>query len=197
MTDNIFVSIIIPIYNAEKYIEKAIISINNQTYIEYEAIFIDDASTDNSIKIIEKYIKNNSRFKLIRLKEKSGVSKARNVGIDEAKGRFLAFLDADDIWKKDKLEKQLKFIKKNNCEFAYGSFKYINNEGTKIGKKIDVEYKVDYKKALLNTKILTTTVIIDLYKIPKEECYMPDIMNEDIATWWSILKKRKNCIWTK
>lgn len=189
MTDNDLVSIIIPVYNSSKYIEETIKSINAQTYKNYEAIFIDDFSTDNSVKIIEKYMQNNIKIKLVRMKKHVGVSKGRNIGIRKAKGRYLTFLDSDDIWLDNKLEEQINFIKENGFAFIYCSFRYMNDCGTKVSKKIKINPKLDYKKALLDTRILTTTAMIDLSKIPKRYCYMPDIMNEDMAVWWKILKK--------
>ena len=189
MTNNNLVSIIIPVYNSSKYIEETIKSINVQTYTNYEAIFIDDCSVDNSVHIIEKYKQINPKIKLIKLKRHLGVSRARNIGIRRAKGRYLTFLDSDDIWINNKLEEQIKYIQKNNVEFIYSSFRYINDNGTKVSKKINVKPKLSYKEALLDTRILTTTTMIDLNKIPKRYCYMPDIMNEDVAVWWRILKK--------
>ena len=128
--DKELISIIIPVYNAEKYIEDTIKSIERQTYPYYEAIFIDDGSKDNSIKIVEKHKINNERIKIIKLKRNKGVSFARNLGIKNAKGRYLCFLDSDDIWKENKLELQLKFMRENDCAFAYTAYKYMNNEGT-------------------------------------------------------------------
>ena len=189
MANDDLVSIIIPVYNSSKYIEETIKSINSQTYKNYEAIFIDDCSTDNSVEIIEKYRNINKNMILIKIEKHIGVSRTRNIGIKKAKGRYLTFLDSDDIWVRDKLEKQIKYIKENNFEFIYSSFRYINCYGTRIGKKINVNPKLNYRKALLDTRILTTTTMIDLYKIPKRYCYMPDIMNEDIAVWWRILRK--------
>ena len=189
MANNDLISIVIPVYNASLFIEDTIKSIEKQTYPNYEAIFIDDCSNDNSIKIIEKYQKDNSKIKVIKLKKHKGVSFSRNIGIRQAKGKYLCFLDADDIWKENKLEAQIEFIKKNGYAFVYTAFKYINHEGTKISKKINVPLTLTYKEALLNTRILTITAMIDLVKIPKRYCYMPNIMNEDMATWWKILKK--------
>ena len=189
MEENNLVSIVIPVYNASKYIKETIESIERQTYKNYEAIFIDDKSTDNSIQIIESYIKQNNKLKIIKLKKHKGVSKARNIGIRIAKGRYLTFLDADDIWFDKKLEKQIDFIQSNEYEFVYCAFKFMNNEGTRVSKKINIKEKTDYEYALLNTRILTITTMIDLDKIPKKYCYMPDTMNEEIITWWNILKK--------
>lgn len=187
--DKELISIIIPVYNAEMYIEDTIKSIERQTYSHYEAIFIDDCSTGNSVKIIEKYAVNNARIRIVKLKRNKGVSFARNIGIRKAKGKYLCFLDSDDIWKENKLEEQLNFMKQNNCAFTYTGFKYMNNEGTLLGKKINVPSKLDYNKSLLDMRILTCGVMIDLERIPKRYCYMPNVMNEDVATWWKILKK--------
>lgn len=187
MIINDLVSIIIPVYNASKYLAETIESINKQTYQNYEAIFIDDGSNDNSVEIIEKYKSHNSRMKIIKL-EHIGVSEARNIGIKNAKGRFLTFLDSDDIWFKDKLEKQVKFIKENDYAFVYCNFKYISDDGKKVSKEIKAGRKTDYNRGLQDIRILTITAMIDLNKVPKELCYMPNVMNEDVVTWWQILK---------
>ncbi len=187
MMNNELISIIIPVYNSKEFLEKTIESIQRQTYSNYEAIFIDDASTDESINILEKNL--NNKFKIIKLKKHKGVSFARNLGIRLARGNFLCFLDADDIWDKHKLEEQIKFIKENDYAFVYSSYRYINNLGDKASKKIEIPLELTYKKALLDTRILTITTMIDLRKIPKRYCYMPNIMHEDMATWWKILRK--------
>lgn len=182
------VSIVIPVYNAEKYLVDTIESIERQTYQNYEAIFIDDCSTDNSVAIIERYKVNNFRFSIIKLNSHQGVSKARNIGISKAKGRYLTFLDADDIWLEYKLEHQLEFIQKHHYSFVYCNFRYMSYDGIWLSKVIRALYKTDYHTALLDTRILTITAMIDLTLVPKKYCYMPDIMNEDVVTWWNILK---------
>ena len=181
------ISIIIPVYNAEKYILETIKTIKNQTYKNWEAIFVDDCSEDKSIEIIKKQLSTN--IKLLTLKKHSGTAIARNEGIKIANGKYLAFLDADDLWDKEKLEKQILFMKENNYAFTYTAFKYVNENNTKQSRKINVQKKLDYKEALKNTRILSISVMIDLDKIPKKDCYMVNVMNEDIATWWKLLKK--------
>lgn len=188
MECNNLISIIIPVYNAEKYIEETIKSIEKQIYRNYEAIFIDDCSKDRSLEIIQKYQKLNDKIKIIKLEKHEGVSKARNKGIEIAKGRYLTFLDADDIWTSDKLQKQLQFIKQNDYAFVYCNFKYMSDNGKYFSKEIKAGKITDYKRGLGNIRILTITAMIDLNKIPRELCYMPDIMNEDIAVWWNIIK---------
>lgn len=188
MNDDL-VSIIIPVYNSAKYIKETIESIEKQSYKNYEAIFVDDKSLDGSLEIIKEYGKNNNRIKIVELNKHRGVSKARNIGIRLSKGRYLTFLDSDDVWLENKLERQINFIKNNNYEFVYCSFKYMNDNGTKISKTIKTKKETNYNQTLKDCRISTITTMIDLEKIPKRYCYMPDVINEDIITWWKILKK--------
>ncbi|MCF0126666.1 MAG: glycosyltransferase, partial [Clostridia bacterium] len=150
--------------------------------------FIDDCSTDNSQKIIKKHQEKNSKIKLIISEKNVGVSKARNKGIEVANGRFLTYIDADDLWLKEKLEKQVKFITDNNYEFITCNFKYMSDNGIWLGKTIKPIKETDYKKSLINTRMIPATVMIDLNKISKEICYMPDVIMEDTASWWNILR---------
>lgn len=178
------ISIIIPIHNEEKWIKATIDNIKEQTYKNYEIILVNDASNDDSKSIIERY--NEENIKIINLEKNQGAAIARNQGIKIATGRYICFQDADDLWDKYKLEKQLEFMRKNNCAFSYTSFEYFNNEKT---KKVIVPKVLDYKTALKDTKILTISVMIDREKISNDLIYMPNIKSsEDIATWWKILK---------
>src|SRR5690625_4333075 len=104
------VSVITPAYNAERFIEETIESVLQQTYSEWEMIIVDDRSTDNTVAIIERYVKKDDRIKLIELPDNSGSAVARNTAMDHARGRYLAFLDSDDLWLPEKLERQLKFM---------------------------------------------------------------------------------------
>ena len=181
------ISIIIPVYNSEKYIQETIETIKNQTYKNWEAIFIDDNSTDKSASIIKKSLQYN--IKLIELKENSGPSIARNKGIEIAKGKYIVFLDADDLWENRKLELQHKFMKDNNYDFTYTSYKYIHKNG-QIGKKVKVKKVMDYKNALKSIRILTTTSMLRVDTIGKQTIMMINLKSsEDVATWWKILKK--------
>ncbi len=189
MKDEALISIVIPVYNSSKYLKETVESIERQTYQNYEAIFVDDGSTDDSIKILEKYQAQNEKIQIVALKKHRGVAIARNIGIRKARGRYLTFLDSDDVLVDDKLEVQKNFIQKNNYELIYGSFRYMNDNGTKRSSVVTVKKQVNYEQSLRNMRLLTMTVMIDLQKIPKRDCYMPNVMNEDIATWWKILKK--------
>lgn len=179
------VSIIIPVYNAEKYIRETIENIKEQSYNNWEIILVDDGSYDKSVEIINEYI--SDKIKLIKLDKNSGPAKARNIGITNATGKYLCFQDADDLWKADKLEKQIKYMEDNHIAFSYTGY-YYTDENANIIKHVHIQEELDYKEALKNTRILTISVMFNLEIIKKEEIYMDEIENEDIATWWRILK---------
>lgn len=181
------VSIITPSYNSEKFIRKTIDSVLSQTYKNWEMIIVDDVSPDNANDIIEEYIKKDSRIKLIRLEKNSGAAIARNKAIEESKGRYIAFLDADDCWKKDKLEKQINFMLKNDYAFTYTAYEKVDENGNFLGN-MGVPKKVSYSDLLKTCVIGCLTAIYDTQKLGK--IYMPtNTKREDFATWLSILKK--------
>lgn len=190
MTNDKLVSIIIPVYNASRFLEETINSIQEQTYSNWEAIFIDDCSSDNSYDIIKQYQKNDKRIKVIKNKINNGVAISRNNGIDYAKGEYLCFLDADDKWHPEKLAKQINFMQKLNCEFSFTGYQFANEKCTPNGKIVLVPNKINYKQALKNTTIWTSTVMFDMGKLTKDDIYMPNIKRgQDTATWWKVLKK--------
>jgi teichuronic acid biosynthesis glycosyltransferase TuaG len=183
------ISIIMAVYNCEKYIEETIESIKKQTYSNWELIIVNDASTDNSLNIIKENIKDiNTKVKLISLQQNQGAAIARNAGLHETKGRYVAYIDADDIWKETKLEEQLKFMQDGGYAFTYTSYTYLRENGTKDIRKIPMS--LNYKQALKNTAILLSTVVVDTNKIDKKMLEMPNVRRgQDMATWWQILKE--------
>lgn len=184
------VSIVIPVYNAEKYLNDTIESIQNQTYKNWEAIFVDDCSKDNSCSIIKKYMDQDKRIKLLKMKINNGnPSYPRNYGIKKSKGKFLCFIDADDRWDLNKLDTQVNFMLKNNIAFSFTSYEFADEGCNPIGKKVLAKKKITYKECLKNNIISTITVMFDLCKINKDLIYMPHIRYvEDTATWWNIMK---------
>lgn len=184
------ISIIIPVYNASKFILDTLDSVVNQTYKDWELILVDDLSTDNSCEIIKSYQKDhkNLDIKLIKLKEKGMAAGARNKGIEIAKGRYICFLDADDSWNNSKLEKQLKFMNNKKCAFSYTGYEFADETLKTLGVKVKVPTELTYNQALKNTIIWTTTVMFDTKLISKELIKMPNVKSEDTATWWKILK---------
>lgn len=188
MTNDKLVSIIIPVYNASRFLEETINSIQKQTYSNWEAIFIDDCSSDNSYNLIKKYQKEDKRIKLIKNKTNSGAAVSRNNGINHAEGDYLCFLDADDKWHPEKLEKQINFMQELNCEFSFTGYQFADEKCNPNGKIVSVPDKINYQQALKNTTIWTSTVMFDMNKLSKEDIYMPNIASEDTACWWKILK---------
>ncbi|MDD7381789.1 MAG: glycosyltransferase family 2 protein, partial [Bacillales bacterium] len=165
-------------------------SIQEQTYSNWEAIFIDDCSSDNSYNLIKKHQKEDKRIKLIKNKTNSGTAVSRNNGIDHAEGDYLCFLDADDKWHPEKLEKQINFMQELNCEFSFTGYQFANEKCNPNGKIVSVPNKINYKQALKNTTIWTSTVMFNMGKLTKDDIYMPNIKRgQDTATWWKVLKK--------
>ena len=183
------ISIITPVFESELFIKSTIKSVQTQTYQNWELIIIDDASTDGSAKIAESFATKDERIKLITLDSNKGPAAARNRGIKEASGRYIAFLDSDDLWHEEKLYKQLNFMKKNHYAFTYTGFEKINEEGKVIGAIIPYKEEVCYHDLLKSNHIGCLTAMIDL-KILGYKMYMPDIKKrQDQGLWLEILKK--------
>lgn len=182
------VSIIMPAYNAEKYIEEAIQSVLKQTYTNWELIITDDKSTDDTEKIIKKYQDQDKRIKLYALSKNQGVANARNIAIQNAEGRYIAFLDSDDMWLPEKLERQIRFMKKNGYLFTFHDYRTIRVVDKRFSKVIKVPLKVDYKELLKgNSTGSCLSTCID--RVVIKEIYMPNKKHEDYICWLNILKK--------
>lgn len=182
------VSIVVPVYNAGAFIEKTIQMVLAQTYTEWELLLVDDASSDDGRSRIEAYCQRDERIRLLVKERNEGAAQARNTGIENAKGRYLAFLDADDIWFPEKLERELHFMEKKDAAFAFTAYEFGDEEGRGTGKIVNVPETLTYKEALSRTVIFTTTVIFDLAKIEKSLVRMPNVPSEDTATWWKVLR---------
>lgn len=187
MTDNNKISIITPVYNGEKYIEETIICVQNQTYKNWEMIIIDDCSTDSTKDIVNNYVIKDDRISYICLDKNSGVSAARNKGIRKAKGKYVAFLDSDDIWDKRKLEIQVEYMKEKDAAMSFTAYDFINENSEKLQRDVRVPYIVGYKDLLKYNCIGCLTVMLDMDKIG--EFKIPNIKHEDYVAWLSILKK--------
>ena len=184
---NDLISVIIPVYNAEKYLDKTLQSIFEQTSGKFEVVLVDDCSKDSSAKIIEKYQAEHPEI-VYHLQEKNmGAAVARNTALELAQGRYVAFLDSDDIWKADKTEKQLALMKEKDASFSYTAIEMIDENGELKKGKRKVKEKVDYKFLLHNTMIPTSSVIIDRSK--KGDFRMPlRRSGQDYATWLQLLR---------
>ena len=182
------VSIITPLYNAEAYITHTIQSIQNQTYTHWEHIIINDCSTDASLEIVEEFAKNDTRIKVITLSRNSGAAQSRNKATELATGEYIAFLDSDDLWHPEKLEKQLRFMEEKDAAVSYTSYVHINEEGKSLGKRIKALPELSYKKQHSNNYIGNLTGIYKASEIGK--IIAPNIRKrQDWAVWLEAIKK--------
>lgn len=184
------VSIIIPVYNAEKYIEETIRRVVAQTYTDWELLLVVDGCGDRSAQVIQEYkdAEGENRLRLIIREENQGAARARNIGLQEAKGRYIAYVDADDLWMPEKLELELRFMNEKQAAFVFSGYEFADQDGRGTGKVVHVPEQLSYSEALKNTTIFTSTVLFDTQRISRELLEMPDIKSEDTALWWKVLR---------
>jgi len=182
------VSVIMPCYNMEKYIAYTIESVQRQTYPNWELLIVDDSSTDRTAEIVRSHQIQDDRIQFVVKPKHSGIADTRNQCLKMAKGRFLAFLDADDVWHPEKLERQLQFMMERNIGFSYSSYDCIDEEGNPLEKLVKSAGILDYNAYMHNTIICCSTVMIDTTII--DNVFVPHFRtSEDTATWLNILKK--------
>lgn len=181
------VSIITPVYNGEAYIKETIESVQRQTYTNWEMILIDDASSDHSEEIIRNMAEKDARLRYYKNEFNLGVAESRNRAIELAEGRYIAFLDSDDLWKEEKLKSQIDFMKKSNTAFCYTACDIIDAMGNMAGKVRNVPTKVNYKQLLKGNVIPCLTVVLDRSRFANIS--MPKIGHEDYATWLTLLRE--------
>lgn len=185
------VSIVVPVYNAEKYIQSTISMVQAQTFDDWEMILVEDHSLDDTREILYDMRENtlDKRLKFIFLdNNKDGPAPARNKGVEAATGRYIAYLDADDVWDRHKLERTLEYMKEKDAGFVFTAYEFGDEAANPTGKIVNVPETLSYKKALSRTVIFTSTVMFDTEKISKELIKMPVVPSEDTATWWNILR---------
>ena len=179
------VSVIMPAFNSEDYILESIYSVINQTYVNWELLVIDDKSSDGTVNLVEKNFENEVRIKVLSAKVNGGPGIARNIGIASAKGRWLAFLDSDDIWDHKKLEIQIDYQEKNSAALTYTAFRRFKDRN-KPGRLIKVPSSLNYFQSLGNTAIPTSTVIIDRKKVLNFQ--MTETVCDDFVSWVKIIE---------
>lgn len=181
------VSIIMPTYNCGGFIGYALESVITQTYSNWEILIVDDCSTDNTAETVARFIKRDERIKYIKLEKNSGAAIARNKAIEMAVGEYIAFLDSDDLWKPQKLEKQISFMKRNLYNFTCTSYTKVDEQGEFLNRTIEAENKSDYY-GVLKTCPGNSTVIYNANKLGK--FLIPDIKKRnDYVMWLQIIKK--------
>ncbi|MCR5451897.1 MAG: glycosyltransferase [Lachnospiraceae bacterium] len=182
------VSIITPVYNGSKYLPETIESVIRQTYTDWEMIIVDDGSSDDSYEIAKNYSEKDDRIKAIS-QENGGSAAARNNGIRKAQGRYIALLDADDLWEENFLEEQLKLMKKKDCVCVYSSYKYIDENGVFTGKEVKAPVRITYEDMCIMNYIGCLTGLYDSQKYGK--IYLREelkSLRDDYAYWLDIVR---------
>lgn len=186
------VSVIIPIYNAERFIAKALDSVLQQSYKDIEIILVDDCSSDRTEEVVNGYVEQYPQIIYQRLNKNQGSAVARNTALGLAKGRFVAFLDCDDVWCEGKLEFQLTFMNKIGAAISCTAMDVMSEDGEILGKVRNVQWKISYDFLLRNTIIATSTVIVDRNQIGNFK--MPLRRGgQDYATWLMLMRNGINC----
>lgn len=182
------VSIIMPSYNCGRYVVDSIKSVQAQTYINWELIFVDDCSTDETTQIIKIFESSDSRIRLLRNSKNSGAALSRNNALQKAKGRWIAFLDSDDLWEPTKLEKQVAFMKEHGYTFSYTGYREIDDESKSTGVSVSGPHHVTKAGMYAFCWPGCLTVMYDREKIGLIQ--IADIKkNNDYALWLKVIKK--------
>lgn len=187
LNDLVLISVVMPVYNASNYLKQTMDSLFGQSYDHWELIAIDDCSKDDSYESLLKYSIMDKRIKVYKNDVNLGVSKTRNKAVDLSSGSWIAFLDSDDIWAKDKLYKQAEVIKKNTCNFICTGMSYINEEGNSLNGYGKVDEVITYKSLRRFNQIACSSVILRKELILNNRMGRDDI-HEDYSTWLNILK---------
>ena len=181
------VSIIIPYYKKKSFFKKTINSVLNQTYKNFEVILIYDDNNRSELLFVKKVLKKVKNKKIITNKKNVGVGISRNHGIQRSKGKFISFLDADDIWDKNKLKKQIKYMKTNNLNFSYSNYSIIDDKGVLL-KKIKSPEAIKFKNLLFSCDIALSSVIVNSSLLKSEK--FPNLKTkEDYLLWLKLSKK--------
>ncbi|MCE1983990.1 glycosyltransferase family 2 protein [Enterobacter ludwigii] len=191
---NDLISIIMPSFNSANTISKSIDSIVNQSYLNWELLITDDCSTDNTASIVSEYATLDLRIKIFNNVTNSGAAVSRNNSIERASGDYIAFLDSDDLWHKDKLKEQLSFMKDYNLDFSFTAYEMIDEKGIEFGKIVDLQgdnRSFDYYDMLRKKATLGCSTVM-LKKSAFSDCKMPLIRTgQDYALWLKLLKQGK------
>lgn len=182
------VSIVMPAFNSERFITEAIASVRAQYLKDWELIIIDDGSTDQTISIVEQVSKNDPRIRLLSQRENAGPAAARNRGIEAATGRYIAFLDSDDLWRADKLSSQLDFMSTHECALSYTHYSLIDDQTGKTIGKIQSPQRVSEDDLMRSNQIACSTALYDTQMTGK--VFMPLIpKRQDWGLWLEIARQ--------
>jgi teichuronic acid biosynthesis glycosyltransferase TuaG len=182
------VSIITPAYNAERFIKATIESVINQTYTNWEMLIVNDCSKDSTTFIVQEYVEKDSRIILINAPQNGGVAAARNLALERAKGKYIAFVDSDDCWHPKKLEIQINFMQERNIAFSYTSYQLIDENGTMLNRYVHAKPTMKYNNVLKNTLIGCLTVVVNVEKTGGFR-FPPLTHTEDTMAWVEVLRR--------
>ena len=186
------VSIIVPVYNAGKYVGDTLRSVQAQTLTDYEVLIVDDNSCDDSAVIIESFCSTDSRFSLVRNNFNSGAAKCRNQMIQLSRGRYIAFLDADDLWHPDKLRLQILAMQASNSVMSCTAVDVIDGNGVVLGVR-SVPDKITYDVLAKRTPIVNSTVVVDVHGVGSVS--VPDIRRrQDFALWLKLIREHGSAL---
>jgi teichuronic acid biosynthesis glycosyltransferase TuaG len=186
-SDTPLVSVITPAYNASAFIAECIRSVQAQAHSNWEHVIVDDCSSDDTRAIVERFQASDPKVRLIPNQSNLGVAETRNRAIAEAGGQFVAFLDSDDLWLPEKLERQLAFMKATGAALSFTAYRRITEDGTRQGEMIHVPPQVSYTDLLKNTSIGCLTVMLDRHQTGPVK--MEKIKHEDYVLWLSLLRQ--------
>ena len=181
------VSIITPAYKAANTITQTIESVLTQSYPHWELLIADDCSPDTTAQVVSHFAAQDARIKLIGLAHNGGPARARNAALEQARGRWIAFLDSDDVWPANKLERSLNFARSTQAALVFTGFRRMSADGEKLGRRIQVPTTLTYHQLLGNTAIATSTVLLDRQQCG--EVRMQNVFYDDFVCWLGILKK--------
>jgi len=184
------VSIIMPCFNSEKFIEESIQSVLEQSFTDFELVIIDGGSSDNTINIIKRLNEIDNRILYIANLDDQGPAHARFKGVKKSKGKYIAFIDADDLWLPNKLDLQINFMMKNNLSFCYTRYRSINESGKKIGCLIPMYNNYDFTKALCRRGIGTLTVIVKKAVLTNDIIENYGKSHGEEYLWWLLILKK-------
>jgi glycosyltransferase involved in cell wall biosynthesis len=184
----VLVSIITPSYNSQKFIAETIRSVQGQTYENWEMIIVDDASSDSTELIVKGFIAGDARISFYQLQKNSGAGVARNQAVDLAKGRYIAFLDSDDLWKPEKLQKQIDFLSLNNTPFSFSFYECIDEGGAPLNLRVEAPKTLKYWQLFFCNFVGNLTGVYDTHffgKIPISNIRK----RQDWMVWLTVLKE--------
>lgn len=182
------VSIVMPVFNSKTYVKESIESIISQSYTHWELIIIDDCSLDNTYEYLLSEYSDNNKIKILQNSVNSGAGVTRNLGLKNAQGRLIAFLDADDLWLPEKLAKQVIFMSDNNSAIVHTSYAFINEQGDSIPGRVDVSKQVNLRSYMRNTEIGMSTSLINKDIVGEFELHTMRT-RQDTRLWLGLLSE--------